>query len=35
VGAIRADESVTIDQLDLASHLRAGGWTVWARVTTP
>jgi hypothetical protein len=35
VGAIRADEAVTIDQLDLKSHLRAGGWTVWARVTTP
>ena len=34
LGAIRAGEKITIDDIDTTSHWAAGGWTVWVRVKT-
>lgn len=33
LGVASAGQSITIDEIDTTGHLRAGGWTVWARVT--
>jgi hypothetical protein len=33
IGAARRGQSVRIEQVEVGSHLKAGGWVVWARVS--
>lgn len=33
LGAVQEGKTITIEDIDTSGHLRAGGWTVWARIT--